>query len=68
MAWHHRAITNEVVTLKTRYKDPHISEGAGRTFIPEEQITSKLGVRDFSIFQRDFCLRRTRFLISRRDF
>ena len=45
MEWHHRAITNVVVTRKTRYKDPHISEGGQEPIHPRREEGSETGVR-----------------------
>ena len=45
MDWHHRAITNEVVTRKTRYKDPHISEGGRVRIHPRREEGPETGVR-----------------------
>ena len=54
MDWHHQAITNEVVTRKTRYKDPQISEGAGRTFIPVERKAPKRVCASLLMSQRTY--------------
>ena len=43
--WHHQAITNAVVTRKTRSKDPHISEGGRAKIHPCREEGPETGVR-----------------------